>query len=198
MRRLSLVFVVVVVALIIAIWPRERATAPSEQPRATSAQQPVQRAGVDPCPASAAVTGGVLAGLRLGCLADGAPVDLPALLGGKPALVNLWAYWCEPCAHELPALQAYANRMGGRVTVLTVHSDPNEARALARLRDLSVRLPGVQDGERRVAAALAVPTVLPVSVLLRPDGTVAERVVRPFADVDDVTDTVRAALGVAP
>ncbi|WP_278260628.1 redoxin family protein [Nocardia sp. AG03] len=149
-------------------------------------------------PSGAATTPGAgpLAGLTLTCLADGSPVDLVAALAGKPALLNLWAYWCGPCAVELPHLQEFAERAGPALTVLTVHSDPDEAKALQRLAGLGITLPGVSDPQASVRAAVGAPAVLPVSVLVRADGTIASVEVRTFADVADIADTVSAKLGV--
>lgn len=141
---------------------------------------------------------GPLTGLTLRCLATGQPVALAAALAGQPALVTLWAYWCAPCARELPALQQYAARAGGTVAVLTVHSDPAEAKGLARLADLQVHLPGVEDADAQVRRAVGAPEALPVSVVLRPDGSVAKLVVRPFDSADDIAHIVADALGVAP
>ncbi|MEV0297803.1 TlpA disulfide reductase family protein [Nocardia sp. NPDC050710] len=200
--RLALAGVITVVALAVALWPREsKDPAPDHQARVSSQISGELRAeaGLAPCPrpAAGAVGSGPLAGITLGCLADGEPVDLAAALAGKPALLNLWAYWCGPCAQELPYMQQYAQRAGGAVTVLTVHSDPDEAKALARSAGLDVRLPGVLDANARVRTAVGAPAVLPISVLLRPDGSVAEVVVRTFTSVDDIADTVAARLGVA-
>ena len=194
---------VVVVALVVAIWPRGGDESPSGQggesrTSATPAAADPELAGtLAPCPAPTAGSG-PLAGVTLDCLRDGAGADLGSVLGGKPALVNLWAYWCAPCAQELPVLQDFAGRANGAVTVLTVHSDPDRAKAVARLADLSITtLPGYQDGDGRVAKTVSAPPVLPVSVLVRADGSVAKVLAHPFTSVDEVADEVRATLGVA-
>lgn len=43
---------------------------------------------------------------------DGQPMQL-ADLSGKVLLVNLWATWCAPCRHEMPALDELQREMGG-------------------------------------------------------------------------------------
>ncbi|WP_433682044.1 redoxin family protein [Nocardia sp. CA-119907] len=202
--RLALAGLITVVALAVALWPRhsDDTAARGDHPAnsgTTAALTARSAAGLTQCPVPAAdaVGRGPLAGLGLGCLADGKPVDLAAALAGKPALLNLWAYWCGPCAKELPDVQEYARRAGNAITVLTVHSDPDEARALALLTDLRVTLPGVFDPRAKVRTAVGAPAVLPVSVLLRADGSVAEVVVRAFNGIDDIADTVANKLGVA-
>ncbi len=133
----------------------------------------------------------------LECIGDGSEVDLGQALGGKPALINLWAYWCGPCAEELPHLQEYADSVAGEINVVTVHQDRNEANGLTKLADYGVRLPGVQDGTARIAAAVGAPSVLPVSVLIDADGNVAKVLPQPFRSVDEIDDAVRAELGIA-
>lgn len=214
--RWSLVAFVVVVALIVAIWPRgddeavdvgdypgaNRPTAQQERraadtPEALAAARADAALAACPTPSGPAPEGSVLGGITLECVGDGSRVDLAAALAGQPTLLNLWAYWCGPCREELPYLQQYAERADGAVTVLTVHTDPNEANALARLAEYDVHLPGVQDGSARVQAAVGSPAVLPVSVLIRPDGTVAKILPQPFHSVDEIADVVEQYLGVA-
>ncbi|MFD0000129.1 TlpA family protein disulfide reductase [Nocardia sp. NPDC127526] len=149
-----------------------------------------------PQPTGAPVGDSPLRGLTLDCLADGRPVDLAAALAGKPALLNLWAYWCGPCAEELPMLQQFSQQAGDAITVLTVHSDPGIAKGLSRLTGLGIHLPGVADPNAQVRKAVGAPAVLPISVLLRADGTVAKVEVRAFTSVDDIAGTVAAELGV--
>ncbi|MBF6128924.1 redoxin family protein [Nocardia brasiliensis] len=203
--RWALAGLIAVLALTVALWPRGNRDADPATDTARSlgsagvAEQQRAAAGLAPCPrpAPGAQSAGPLAGLTLNCLADGSPVELAAALAGKPALLNLWAYWCGPCAQELPYLQQFARRAGNAITVLTVHSDPDEAKAIARLTGLDVKLPGVLDADTRVRTVVGAPAVLPVSVLVRADGSVARVEVRAFTGVDDIANTVARELGVA-
>ncbi|MFF0817982.1 TlpA family protein disulfide reductase [Rhodococcus sp. NPDC003318] len=216
--RWSLAALVVVVALAVAIWPRggddpaprsyvdyssggatpsavERSAGDTDAalvaPRTAAALQQC------PVPEPGVVASGPLAGVELGCLADGGRIDVGAALAGKPALVNLWAYWCGPCAEELPALDEYARRAGDSVTVLTAHQDPKEGNALTALTEYGVHLPGVQDGAGRIATAVGAPKVLPVTALIRADGTVAAVLPQPFHSADEIAAAVHEHLGVA-
>ena len=130
------------------------------------------------------------------CAGDGTPVDVAQAVAGRPTVLNLWAYWCGPCADELPAMAEYQRRVGPGVTVLTVHQDENETAALLRLAELGVHLPTLQDGRRRIAAALQVPNVMPATVVLRADGSVAEILPRSFATADEIAAAVDPKIGV--
>jgi thiol-disulfide isomerase/thioredoxin len=157
------------------------------------------RAALAPCPAPGSGPGPApLRGVTLECVGDGAAVDVAPALAGRATVLNLWAYWCGPCADELPAMAEYQRRAGPAVTVLTVHQDENEAAALTRLTELGVHLPTVQDGRRLVAAALRVPNVMPATVVLRADGSVARILPRSFATADEIAAAVDASRGVTP
>ncbi len=157
---------------------------------------PRARADLDPCPGPGEGAGPErLRGIVLECAGDGAPVDVARALAGRTVVLNLWAYWCGPCADELPAMAEYQRRMGPEVTVLTVHQDENESAALLRLAELGVHLPTLQDGRRLIAAALRVPNVMPATVVLRPDGSVAEILPRSFATVDEIAAAVDPQIG---
>jgi hypothetical protein len=92
-------------------------------------------------------------------------------------------------------MQEYQRRVGDAVTVLTVHQDENETAGLLRLAELGVRLPTVQDGRRLIAAALRVPNVMPATVVLRADGSVAGILPRSFATADEIDAAVRQEMG---
>ena len=82
--------------------------------------------------------------LRLSCLGGTGQVVLADLRG--PALVNLWASWCEPCRTELPALRHYATRAAGRVAVIgVVTRDRSRDAAQSVISDLGLTFPMVAD-----------------------------------------------------
>ena len=152
---------------------------------------PRQRADLAPCPQPSGQPGpAALRGVTADCAADGSVVDVGPALAGHRVVLNLWAYWCAPCAAELPAMAEFQRRVGSDMIVVTVHQDENETAALLRLAELGVRLPTLQDGRRRVAAALRVPNVMPATVVLNSDGSVAETLPRAFVTADEISDAV--------
>lgn len=55
--------------------------------------------------------------------ADGKDLDLKAWRG-KVVLLNIWATWCAPCRHEMPALDALKADLGGKdLDVLALSTD---------------------------------------------------------------------------
>lgn len=203
--RWNIVGVAVVLALVVALWPRSSSP---ELPGTTGAQATQQQdpgklaeaaaaANLDPCPvAEGPRSSGPLAGLRLQCLAGGQTVDLAAALGGRPAVLNLWAWWCGPCAKELPVMAEFAERAEPKVAVLGVHSDPNQLRGLLAMRDYGVHLPSVQDSQQRLGALAGAPAAYPATVLLRADGSVAQVLAVAFSSADEVASAVDQWLGV--
>ncbi|MEU9807000.1 redoxin family protein [Mycobacterium sp. NPDC050853] len=156
-----------------------------------------RQAQLPPCPQSGSTPGpSALATISLECAADGSTVQVGPALAGRNVVLNLWAYWCGPCADELPAMAELQRRAGDKLTVVTVHQDENEAAGIARLAELHVRLPMLQDGARRIAAALRTPNVVPTTILIRADGSVARVLPRSFTSADEIGAEVEQALGV--
>lgn len=206
--RWTVVVMAVVVALGVGLWTqldRGGSTGGSDrmQPReqrdadtAEALAEPRSRADLEPCPADGPGEGPQkLRGITVECAGDGADVDVAKALAGRAVVLNLWAYWCAPCAEELPAMAEYQRRIGSAATVVTVHQDENETAALLRLAELGVHLPTLQDGKRLIAAALQVPNVMPATVVLRPDGSVAEILPRSFANADEIAAAVDPEIG---
>ena len=201
--------VVAVIAVLVGAFVAQLGTDPEE---AVSSQLPAtggpaqtenpeklaqdrREAALQPCPTGDGGPGPAeLQGVSVLCVADGQPVDVGRALAGRPVVLNLWAYWCGPCAEELPALVEYQQQVGQDVLVVTVHQDPNQEAALARLAEWGVRLPTLQDSNREIAAALTVPNVMPATVVLRADGSVAGILPRAFVSADEIAEAVGDAL----
>ena len=173
--------------------PAGRTHRDSDTPEALAG--PRQRADLARCPGDGPGLGPEqLRDVVVDCAADGSRVDVARALAGRTVVLNLWAYWCGPCAEELPAMQAYQRRAGDTVSVVTVHQDENETAALVRMAELGVHLPVLQDGRRSIAAALRLPNVMPTTVVLRKDGSVATVLPQPFTSADDIGAAVESAL----
>ena len=174
--------------------PADRQHRDADTPEALAG--PRRSADLAPCPAGAESPGPEkLRGVIVECAADGASIDVAHALAGRPVVLNLWAYWCGPCAEELPAMAEYQRRVGPDVLVVTVHQDENETAALLRLAELGVHLPTFQDGRRSIAAALGVPNVMPATVVLRADGTVSQILPHAFATADEIAAAVGDDIG---
>ena len=173
--------------------PAQRTHRDADTPEALAG--PRQRADLPSCPGDGPGRGiEQLRGVVVQCAADGSEVDVARALADRTVVLNLWAYWCGPCAEELPAMQAYQRRAGDAVSVVTVHQDENETAALVRMAELGVRLPVLQDGRRSIAAALHLPNVMPTTVVLRRDGSVATVLPQPFTSADAIGAAVDSAL----
>jgi thiol-disulfide isomerase/thioredoxin len=57
---------------------------------------------------------------------DGKPLTIAALQG-KVVFLNFWATWCGPCRAEIPDLIALQNRYQGRLQIIGLNVDDEEA-----------------------------------------------------------------------
>lgn len=133
------------------------------------------------CPA------GSVGGVDLGCLggAEGASGE------SELTVVNLWAWWCEPCRGELPIVGQFADAHP-EYTVVGVHADPSASRGAALLDELGVDLPSYQDDDNRFAGTLGLPGVVPLTVVIR-DGKQVATFPRVFHSVAELEQAVGGA-----
>ena len=140
---------------------------------------------------AAPTSGAALPDLSLPCFTGGEAVALRALPG--PAVINLWASWCGPCRDELPVMQEFADRAGGRVHVLGVDVGDSREAAASFGAGRSVTMPTLYDRERKLLTALG-KVNLPVTVFVDSAG---RAVVHPLpVDARELSDLARKHTGV--
>ena len=75
---------------------------------------------------------------------DGNDVKLSDYFG-KPIVLNFWAYWCGPCQSEMPEFNARYEELGGEVTFLMVHADPDTQSGKQIVTDAGYTFPVIFD-----------------------------------------------------
>jgi peroxiredoxin len=105
---------------------------------------------------------------------NGADVRL-ADLKGKPLVVNFWATWCPPCLLETPELVELADQYKSRgVTIVGISYDDAPEQVKQFASEFKVTYPLLIGRDREdVFNAFRLKDGLPMSVFVRPDGTIA-------------------------
>jgi thiol-disulfide isomerase/thioredoxin len=133
---------------------------------------------LDPCPAAADLLQGTPSGgtrlpdVSLPCLGSDATVNMRAL-GAKPAVVNLWGSWCDPCRKEMPDFQNVYMDLKGELHFLGVDTKDFERPARSAIQRAGVSYPSVFDKDERVRRAINART-LPATVLIDANGVVKD------------------------
>lgn len=134
-------------------------------------------------------SGDTLPGLTLQPLRAGdEPLDVGALEG--PAVINLWATWCQPCRRELPAFQEVSTqRPDVRFIGVDIAEDPSKAAAY--LDELGITFEQFLDDRGELSEELGT-AVLPVTIIIGADGRIATEHIGPMS-TDDLHDALAAA-----
>jgi thiol-disulfide isomerase/thioredoxin len=112
-------------------------------------------------------------------------------LRGKPAVVNFWASWCEPCVKEAPHLQRFHERNRGEVAVVGVSYTDNLPGAKKFIARWGWTFPNLSDPEG-VAGSEWELVGLPVTVILNARGEITARLRGPQTEAK-LDEAVREA-----
>jgi thiol-disulfide isomerase/thioredoxin len=146
-----------------------------------------------PAPGEAAAKR-AMPGLDVGCLGEGAGLNLRQLRG--PALVNAWASWCGPCSEEMPFLVATHAAVGDTVRFVGLNISDDAADARAWNAYHGVTWPSLRDADGRSRARLRYPGP-PVSFFVRSDGGIAGVHYGAFTSTAQVREALAEYLGIA-
>lgn len=180
----SIVGVVIILAVLVAVIPRLLGGTPADN-EAEEVQEETSTSVVAQRPDC---FGSTVAGVELPCLggAEGAANE-------QASVVNLWAWWCEPCRAELPIFEQFA-QSHPELNVVGVHADRNAVNGAALLEDLDVALPSYQDDANLFAGTLGLPGVVPITLVVNPAGEVVGTFPTPFESIDDLEKAVAGVL----
>lgn len=102
---------------------------------------------------------------------QGPPVTL-ASLRGKPALIDFWASWCEPCREEAPEVARLQRSLAGRAAIVGIDYTDRAASARTFLRRYGWAFPVLSDPDGVYGARYGF-SGLPTAVVLDRDGGVS-------------------------
>lgn len=101
------------------------------------------------------------------------PATTLADLRGKPALVNFWASWCDPCREEAAQLERFDRSLHGAARVVGVDYTDQDGPARAFLRRYGWTFPVLSDPDGVFGARYGF-SGLPTTVVLDSRGRIVE------------------------
>lgn len=121
---------------------------------------------------------------------SGPRVDL-ASLHGKPALVNFWASWCDPCKEEAPELKRFSESLGDRATLVGVDWNDSADSAREFIKTSGWRYPILRDPSQEVGTQYGL-NGLPTTFVLDRGGNIVRTLQGPQT-VATLNDALSAA-----
>lgn len=102
-----------------------------------------------------------------------APKETLASLRGKPALVNFWASWCDPCREEAAEMERFDRSLHGRARLVGIDYTDQDAPARAFIRRYGWTFPVLSDPDGIYGARYRF-SGLPTTFVLDSQGRIVE------------------------
>jgi len=96
-----------------------------------------------------------------------------ASLHGKPAFVNFWASWCDPCKEEAPELKRFDREIGDRAALVGVDWGDAADNARDFIAKSGWTYPILRDPSQKVGTAYGL-NGLPTTFVLDSDGDIVQ------------------------
>ena len=109
-------------------------------------------------------------------------------LRGKPAAINFWASWCDPCREEAPQLERLSHTLDGKARLVGVNYTDSIDGARGFIRKYHLSYPNLRDKDGIVGDHYGL-TGLPGTAILNSRGRLVQLLRGPQTAAD-----VRAAL----
>lgn len=105
-----------------------------------------------------------------------------ASLHGKPALIDFFASWCDPCHDEAPTLRKLSESLGGRATVVAIDWNDSDAPARAFVHKYGWKFPVLSDPSGSTGQQYGVDIGLPTSFVIDPEGEIVNAFLGPQSE----------------
>jgi len=112
-------------------------------------------------------------------------------LRGRPALINFWASWCDPCRKEAPELERLYRSMPGGASLVGIDYTDQTDSAREFIREYGWTFPVLSDPEGIYGAHFAF-SGLPTTVAIDAKGRIVETLRGPQTE-DDLRRAIAAA-----
>jgi cytochrome c biogenesis protein CcmG/thiol:disulfide interchange protein DsbE len=105
----------------------------------------------------------------------------PASLRGKPAAINFWASWCDPCREEAPALERLARSLDGGAQLVGVNWNDSLSGARSWVDKYGWTFPNLRDENGAVGSDYGL-RGLPATFIIDSHGRISDVLLGPQSE----------------